>query len=101
MVYTPDGAHMKLGLNFSGTKGGFRVLWAWYDFATRKAFLARFRLGLHIKPRIRWSVERFNVIDNYLMLNDLELVHKEVLEDLNAIEAAVKRTNEPNAYIKP
>jgi hypothetical protein len=35
------------------------------------------------------------------MVNDLELVHKEVLEDLNAVEAAVKRTNEPLAYIKP
>jgi hypothetical protein len=99
--YTKEGHHMKLGLNLRRTPGGFAAIWAWYDFATHKAFSARFRLRLHIKPRILWSVERFNVIDNYLAVNGFELVYREVLEDLNATEAAVKRTNEPFAYIKP
>ena len=99
--YTKEGHHMKLGPNIRRTPGGFAAIWAWYDFATRNAFSARFRLRLHIKPRILWSVERFNVIDNYLAINGFELVYREVLEDLNATEAAVKRTNEPYAYIKP
>ena len=98
---TPESRHMKLGLNLRRTPGGFALIWAWYDFETHKAFSARFRFRLHIKPRILWSVERFNVIDNYLAVNGFEIVFREVLEDLNATEAAVKRTNEPFAYIKP
>jgi hypothetical protein len=97
--YTPEGSHIKLGLNLRRTPGGFAAIWAWYNFATRNAFSARFRLRLHIKPRILWSVERFNVIDNYLAINGFKIVCREVLEDLNATEAAVKRANEH--YVKP
>jgi hypothetical protein len=99
--YTPEGSHMKLGLNLRRTPGGFAAMWAWYDFATHKAFSARFRLRLHIKPRILWSVERFNVIENYLALNGLDLVSTEVLQDLKAVEDQQKRINEPYAYVKP
>jgi hypothetical protein len=99
--YTPEGHRIKLGLNFSGAPGGFRLLWAWYDFASHTATTYRLRARLHMAPRIMWEKKTFNVIDSYLLANDLELVHKEVLEDLNAVEAAVKRTNEPLAYIKP
>jgi hypothetical protein len=99
--YTPEGHHIKLGLNFSLTKGGFRVLWAWYDFATHKATSYRLRLRWHMAPRIIWESKKWDVIDNYLMVHGLEMVHKEILEDLNAVEMAEKRTNEPYAYIKP
>lgn len=99
--YTPEGAHIKLGLNFSEERGGFRLLWAWYNFGTHKATTYRLRVRLHMAPRIMWETKTWSVIDSYLMVHDLELVHKEVLEDLNATEAAVKRTNEPLAYIKP
>ena len=99
--HTPEGAHIKLGLNFSRTPGGFRLVWAWYDFASNMATTYRLRVRLHMAPRIMWETKTWSVIDSYLMVHDLELVHKEVLEDLNATEAAVKRTNEPLAYIKP
>ena len=99
--YTPEGHHIKLGLNFSRAPGGFRLIWAWYDFATHKAFSARFRLRLHIKPRILWSVERFNVIDNYLSINGFELVHSEVLEDLKLGEEDAKWRSNRSLYIKP
>jgi hypothetical protein len=99
--HTPEGHHIKLGLNFSRAKGGLRLLWAWYDFATHTATTYRLRIRLHMAPRIMWEVKKFNVIDSYLMAHDLELVHKEVLEDLNAMECTVKRTNEPYALIKP
>jgi hypothetical protein len=99
--YTPEGTYLKLGLNFSLTQGGFRVLWAWYDFATHKATSYRLRLRWHMAPRIIWESKKWDVIDNYLEMNGLEVVHREVLEDLNAVEMAVKRTNEPLAYIKP
>ena len=99
--YTPEGRHIKLGLNFSILPSGFRMLWAWYDFATQKATTYRLRVRLHMAPRIMWEVKTWSVIDSYLMTHDLELVHREVLQDLNAVEASVKRINEPLAYIKP
>ena len=99
--YTPEGHHIKLGLNFSRLPGGFRMLWAWYDFANQTATTYRLRVRLHMAPRILWEVKTWSVIDSYLMVHDLELVHREVLQDLNAVEASVKRTNEPLAYIRP
>jgi hypothetical protein len=99
--YTPEGRHIKLGLNFSRAPGGFRLLWAWYDFASNKATTYRLRVRLHMAPRIMWETKKWNVINNFLMINDLELVHKEVLEDLIAVERARKRVNEPHALIKP
>lgn len=99
--YTPEGRTIKLGLNFSRAPGGFRMMWAWYDFAGNMATTYRLRVRLHMAPRILWEAKKWSVIDSYLMVHDLELVQKEVLEDLNATEAAVKRTNEPLAYIKP
>jgi hypothetical protein len=99
--FSQDGHHRKLGLNLYRCTGGFVAVWSWYDFFTYTATSYRFRLRMHLRPRIMWSVDRYNVIDNYLQARDLELVHREVLEDLNATEAAVMRTNEPLAYIKP
>ena len=99
--YTPEGYYIKLGLNFSGERGGFRLLWAWYNFGTHKATTYRLRLRWHMAPRIIWETKTWSVIDSFLMVHDLELVQKEVLEDLNAMEASIKRRNEPLAYIKP
>ena len=99
--HTPEGCHIKLGLNFSRTPGGFRLLWAWYDFASHTATTCRLRVRWHMAPRFMWEVKTFDVIAGYLMMHGMELVHREVLEDLNATEAAIKRTNEPLAYIKP
>jgi len=82
--YTPEGCRIKLGLNFSGTRGGFRLLWAWYDFATHGATTYRLRVRLHMAPRILWEVKTWSVIDAHLSMHDLEIVHREVLEDLHA-----------------
>jgi hypothetical protein len=99
--YTPEGHHKKLGLNLFRAPGGFVAVWAWYDFATHEASSYRLRLRLHIKPRIVWTVERYNVITSHLWDIDCELVQREVLADLKAVEGDVKRINEPLAYIKP
>jgi len=99
--YTPEGRHIKLGLNFSGAKGGFRLMWAWYNFATHKATTYRLRVRLHMAPRILWEVKTWSVIDAHLSMHDLELVQREVLQDLKAAESSMKRTNEPDAYINP
>jgi len=97
--HTPDGTSIKLGLNFNRAPGGFKLMWAWYDFATTTASIYRLRIRLHKAPRILWNVRRFNVVDNYLIMNGLELVNSEVLQDLKATEDSMKRTNEPYAYI--
>ena len=99
--YTPEGRHIKLGLNFSGARGGFRLLWAWYDFATHKATTYRLRVRLHMSPRIIWEAKTWNVIDAHLALNGLDVVSTEVLQDLKATEESMKRTNVHLAYIKP
>ena len=58
--YTKEGEYLKLGLNFRFTKGGFSMLWIWYDFATETAVQYRFRLRMHMKPRILWSVSHLD-----------------------------------------
>ena len=82
--HTPEGHHIKLGLNYSRTRGGFRLLWAWYNFAKYEAFAFRFRFRWDIKPRFIWEVKRWSVIDNYVATNNVALVTKETLEDLKS-----------------
>jgi len=84
--HTPEGSYLKLGLNFRIAPGGFLAIWAWYDFATYTAISYRFRLRLHIRPCIFWSVNKWNVIDDHLWNIDCELVPREVLADLKAVE---------------
>jgi hypothetical protein len=99
--FIKEGSHKKLGLNLYRSAGGFVAVWAWYDFATYEGVSYRFRLRLHMEPRIMWEVTRFNVIDNFLASRDLELVHREVLEDLNASESDLKRISNLVAHINP
>lgn len=99
--HVPEGHHIKLGLNFSRSSGGFRLLWAWYNFATREATTYRFRFRWHMKPRFIWNTRHFNVVDSYLEANDLALVHREVLEDLRSAEEYDKRLNDSIAHVKP
>lgn len=99
--FTVEGGFKKIGLNLYRAPGGFVAAWVWYDVPTQELRGWRFRLRMHIKPRILWSVERSNVVDNYLSIRGLELVSAEVLNDLKAVERSQKRTNEPMAYIKP
>lgn len=95
---TRQGQALKIGLNLYRSPGGFVAVWAWYNFGTREGTMRRLRIRLHIKPRILWSVETFNVIDDYLLCMGLELVHREVLQDLKACEETAMRRND--AYIK-
>jgi hypothetical protein len=99
--FSQEGHHRKLGLNLYRCTGGFVAVWSWYDFFTYTATSYRFRLRMHLRPRIMWSVDRYNVIDNYLQARDLELVHKEVLEDLIAEEDTLKHLSDNCTLIKP
>ena len=99
--FTKEGGYKKVGLNLYRAPGGFVAAWVWYDVPTHELRGWRFRLRLHMAPRILWSVERANVIDNYLTVNDLDLVHRETLVVLKELQERQKRVNEPLAYIKP
>jgi hypothetical protein len=99
--HTPEATVIKLGLNYKRSKGGFCLLWAWYDFAKHEAFTARLRFRWHIKPRLLWSVERNDVIQNYMDVRGLTMVHREVLEDLNAMESEYIRRSDRTTVIKP
>lgn len=99
--HTPEGAFIRLGLNFSRTTGGFRLVWAWYDFASHEAVTYRLRIKIFGKPTFMWAVNRFNVIDAHLSRYNLELVNREVLQDLRAAEDSMKRSWDKQAYIKP
>lgn len=98
--YTPEGKHIKLGLNFSAARGGFRLLWAWYDFATHTAIAYRLRVRLHLAPRIIWEARRWSVIDSYMKTNGFEMVNVEVLQDLIAAEESSKRRSDSSVAIK-
>ena len=99
--FTAEGGYKKIGLNLYRARGGFVIAWVWYDVARHELHGWRFRLRLHMAPRILWSREKVNVIDNYLTVNDLDLVHRETLVDLKELQERQKRVNEPCAYIKP
>ena len=82
--FTKEGGRKKVGLNLYRARGGFVVAWVWYYPATHELKGGRFRLRMHMKPRILWSVDSCNVIANYLTIHDLQLVNREVLVDLVA-----------------
>lgn len=79
--YTPEGHHIKIGLNFSRAPGGFRMLWAWYTPKTHELKIWRLRLRMHIKPRILWSVEKSSVIKSWMRNHDMVPVYRSLLED--------------------
>jgi hypothetical protein len=89
--YTREGEYLRLGLNFRFTPGGFMLLWAWYDFASHIATTYRFRMRLHRKPKFMFEKNRFDVIKAHCEMYGLELVQREVLQDLKAVEQAKKR----------
>lgn len=99
--FTKEGRHKKLGLNLYFAPGGFVVAWVWYNVARHELHGWRLRLRMHMAPRILWSREKSNVIDNYLTLNNLDLVYRETLIDLKESEEKLKRLNDAYVYIKP
>ena len=99
--YTREGEYIHIGLNFRFTPGGFVLIWAWYDFAAHSATTYRFRMRLHRKPKFMFEKNRFNVIDNYMQMHNVEIVHREVLADLKADEYAGWRRRKTKALVRP
>lgn len=98
--YKVEGQHWSLGLNFRPTPGGITLAWVWYSIPRHELSVRRLRLRFPRRPWILPSVDRFNVIDNYLRLHDLQIVHRETLQDLRALEQSQKRVLEPWTRIR-
>lgn len=102
--YTPEGSILRVGLNITcGTwrKPYMTLRWVWYDTETHILSSRRFRIRLYQWPVFIWGKDQGNVINSWLWENDFDVVSREVLHDLKAMENSQKRTNEPLAYIKP
>jgi hypothetical protein len=99
--YTREGEYLRLGLNFRFTPWSVTLIWAWYDFASHGATTYRLRVRMHRKPQFMFAKNKFNVIDAYLHMNGLELVLREELQDLKAIEQATWRRSDKQAWIQP
>lgn len=99
--FTQEGAALRLGLNLFRARGGFVVIWLWFNFPTHQATQWRFRLRLHKAPRIMFEKRRFNVIDNFLLVRNMSMVHEEVLHDLKESEQDIQHISERYARIKP
>jgi hypothetical protein len=91
--FTKEGGRKKVGLNLYRANGGFVVAWVWYYTETHELRGWRFRLRMHMKPRILWSVDSCNVIANYLTIHDLQAVNREVLVDLVNDENTIEYAN--------
>lgn len=99
--YTREGEYMRLGLNIRFTPWSVTLVWAWYDFASHSATTRRFRVRLHRRPMFIFEKNRFNVIDNYMQMHNVEIVNREVLADLKAEQQATWRRNVALARVKP
>ncbi len=85
--WTPEGARVKVGLNFYATKWWVRVVWRWYDAPSMKTSGWYLRFRLTMKPH--WIYEKHaptSVIDSYLFNTDQMLVTREQALDKQLIK---------------
>lgn len=95
-----EGAPFHVGLNIHRSRGGFVLMWAWYDAPRHELAVRRVRLRLHMRPWLLFSRLDGNVIDEYLRAHDFVLVNREVLEDTRAVEDSHMRNGDRMALIK-
>lgn len=92
-----EGQHIKIGLNIVWARGHFTVAWVGYDFASHTGSMRGFDLSRH---GLRRRSAQWNVIENYLRVRDLALVHVETLQDLRDAEAADLRYADSITYVR-
>lgn len=95
-----EGSPFHIGLNLHRSRGGFVLMWVWYDSPQRELTVRRMRLRVHMRPWLMVSKQTGNVIDEYLRAHDLVLVNREVLADTRALEDSHMRNGDRMALIK-
>lgn len=102
---TLEGDHPEIGLNittsFNWRRPWIVLRWVWYTPKTRTMTSRRIRIRLFMRPFIITSKDSFDVVHGYLWENELELVHREVLQDLKDAEESQMKRYDHLAYIKP
>lgn len=99
--YTKEGERLKLGLNFRFARGGFAMIWAWYNMPTNTVTAYRFRFRRHIKPRVIREKSNWNVVESELLVRDMVGVRREYLHDLLASQRDMMTHTGDQAYVKP
>lgn len=78
-----EGEHFKVGLNVMLARGHLSVCWVSYDFATHMGASNGFDIS---RRGIRRRKAQWNVIENYLRLRDVVVVHAETFQDMLAAQ---------------
>jgi hypothetical protein len=91
------GDYFRVGLNLCFARDHIAVHWAWYDFAKREGSHRGFTVS---RKGFRRRSARWNVVDEYAAAWGLELVNREVLQDLKEAERAEMKRNERIAYLR-
>lgn len=80
-----EGDHLKIGLNYKYGRVGWKpwvaFVWCWYEPSTRTLTTKRLRVRTHVAPYIIKESAETNTISNFLMMNDLIAVPRELMED--------------------
>jgi len=91
------GEYFRVGLNLCFARDHIAVHWAWYDFARHEGSHRGFTVS---RKGFRRRSARWNVVDEYAAAWGLELVNREVLQDLKAAEQSQMRLNDRFAYVR-
>jgi len=91
------GEYFRVGLNLCFARDHIAIHWAWYDFARHEGSHRGFTVS---RKGFRRRSARWNVVDEYAAAWGLELVNREVLQDLKAAEQSQMRLNDRFAYVR-
>ena len=86
MIYIhKEGTYLKTGLNITFGRVGWlpwiTFVWCWYNIANRMLTTKRLRVRTHMRPMIIKQSAESDTISNFLMMNGLIAVPRELLED--------------------
>lgn len=84
--FRKESDRLKLGLNITFGRVNkwwpwIIFVWSWYDIGTRKLTSKRLRIRTHMKSHILKSTNEWDVVEQYLVDNDLIAVPRELMED--------------------
>lgn len=91
-----EGDYFKIGLNLCFARNHVAVHWVWFDFERHEGSYRGFtvsRKGFKVR-RANWDV-----VKDYMRIRNLEMVHKEVLQDLVDAERHEMRQRDEWAYV--
>jgi hypothetical protein len=98
ICFRKEGEYLKIGLNVCFASNHVAVHWVWFDFARHEGSHRGFTIS---RRGVRRRGARWNVVEEYLKVRNLSVVHEEVLQDMREAEKTSMRANERYSLIKP